>query len=70
MSKTGAWVMDLEEQFWDKCVDFVKNNDTVADATADAVKYNKDDNMYLSIDETDIEEGISEMWAEYWSKYQ
>ena len=69
MSKTGAWVMDLEEQFWYKCVYFVKNNDTVADATADAVKYNKDD-MYLSIDETDIEEGISEMWAEYWSKYQ
>jgi len=61
--------MELEEQFWDKCVEFIKSNDTVSEATADAVQYNKE-SLYLSLDENDIEETVSEMWNEYWSKYQ
>tara|TARA_A200000159_G_scaffold91152_1_gene84704 strand:- start:5044 stop:5253 length:210 start_codon:yes stop_codon:yes gene_type:complete len=69
MSKTGAWVMELEEQFWDKCAEFVKSNETVMEATADAVQYNSE-SLYLNLDENDIEEGISEMWNDYWSKYQ
>ena len=49
MSKTGEWVMELEEQFWDKCAEFIKSNDTVSEATADAVQYNKE-SLYLSLD--------------------
>lgn len=61
--------MELEEQFWDKCAEFVKSNETVMEATADAVQYNSE-SLYLNLDENDIEEGISEMWNDYWSKYQ
>tara|TARA_R100000951_G_scaffold89813_1_gene77929 strand:+ start:74 stop:283 length:210 start_codon:yes stop_codon:yes gene_type:complete len=69
MSKTGAWVLELEEQFWDKCEDFIKSNQDVSQAMADAVQYNKE-HMYLNLEEDVIEEGISEMWNDYWSEYQ
>lgn len=69
MSKTGAWIMDMEEQFWDKCVEFVKSNEDVSQAMADAVQYNKE-HLYLNLEEDVIEEGISEMWNDYWVNYQ
>jgi len=69
MSKTGAWILELEEQFWDKCVDFIKSNEDVSQAMADAVQYNKE-HMYLNLEEDVIEEGISEMWNDYWVNYQ
>ena len=61
--------MELEEQFWDKCEDFIKSNADVSQAMADAVQYNKE-HMYLNLEEDVIEEGISEMWNDYWSEYQ
>lgn len=68
MSKTGAWIMDLEEQFWDKCVDFIKNNEDVSLAQAEAIKYAKDNLSH--IEEDIIEDTVSEMWADYWVNYQ
>ena len=69
MSKTGAWILELEEQFWDKCVDFIKSNEDVSQAMADAVQYNKE-HMHLNLEEDVIEESISEMWNDYWVNYQ
>ena len=60
--------MDLEEQFWDKCVDFIKNNEDVSQAQAEAIKYAKDNLSH--IEEDIIEDTVSEMWADYWVNYQ
>jgi len=67
MSKTGAWIMDLEEQFWDKCVDFIKNNEDVSLAQAEAIEYAKDNLSH--IEEDIIEDTVSEMWNDYWVNY-
>ena len=69
MSKTGAWIMDMEEKFWDKCAEFVKSNEDVTAAMADAVQYNKE-HLYLNMDESEIEDAVSEMWNDYWVNYQ
>mgnify|MGYP001184326899 CR=1 FL=1 len=69
MSKTGAWIMDMEEKFWDKCVEFIKSNEDVTSAVADAVQYNKE-HLYLNMDENEIEDAIHEMWNDYWVNYQ
>ena len=59
--------MDLEEQFWDKCVDFIKNNEDVSLAQAEAIEYAKDNLSH--IEEDIIEDTVSEMWNDYWVNY-
>lgn len=69
MSKTKAWIMDLQEEFEDKVVDIVKESDTVAEAYATAVELNNDQHL-VNWDNSEIECLVDDMWGEYWSKYQ
>ena len=69
MSKTKAWIMDLQEEFEDKVADIVKESDTVAEAYATAVKLNKDQHL-VNWDNMEIECLVDDMWGEYWSAYQ
>ena len=69
MSKTKAWIMDLQEAFEDKVADIVKESDTVAEAYATAVKLNNDQHL-VNWDNTEIECLVDDMWGEYWSAYQ
>ena len=68
MSKTKAWIMDLQEEFEDKVADIVKESEHVADAYADAIKLNKEKN-YVNYSDMEIEELVDEMWSEQWSNY-
>ena len=69
MSKTKAWIMDLQEEFEDKVADIVKESETVAEAYAGAVAYNNDKHL-VNWDNMEIECLVDDMWAEYWSDYQ
>tara|TARA_B100001057_G_scaffold269933_1_gene270093 strand:- start:768 stop:977 length:210 start_codon:yes stop_codon:yes gene_type:complete len=69
MSKTGAWIMELQEQFEDKVADIIKESENVAEAYATAVKLNNE-NHYVSWDNMEIECLVDDMWSEVWSKYQ
>ena len=69
MSKTKAWIMDLQEEFEDKVADIVKESETVAEAYAGAVAYNNDKHL-VNWDNMEIECLVDDMWAEYWSAYQ
>ena len=69
MSKTGAWIMELQEQFEDKVADIIKESETVAEAYASSVKLN-DENHYVNWDNSEIECLVDDMWGDYWSNYQ
>ena len=69
MSKTKAWIMDLQEEFEDKVADIVKESENVAEAYAGAVKLNNDQHL-VNWDNMEIECLVDDMWAEYWSDYQ
>jgi len=61
------YIIDVEENFWDIVSNFVKDADHYSDASEKAVILGK--NMVPFIDTDDIEEGVNEMWNEFWSNY-
>jgi hypothetical protein len=69
MSKTGAWILELQEEFEYKVADIIKESENVAEAYATAVKLN-DDNHYVNWDNSEIECLVDDMWGDYWSNYQ
>ena len=64
----SSWIMDLQEEFEDKVADIVKESEHVADAKADAIKINNENN-YVNYSDDEIEELVDEMWSEQWSNY-
>tara|TARA_B100000886_G_scaffold274449_1_gene198387 strand:- start:1184 stop:1390 length:207 start_codon:yes stop_codon:yes gene_type:complete len=64
----SSWIMDLQEEFEDKVADIVKESEHVADAKADAIKVNNENN-YVNYSDDEIEELVDEMWSEQWSNY-
>lgn len=69
MSATKSWLMDTEEKCWDKVVDIIKESEHVTEAMNKSAAVFAQERLigYLSVEE--IEEGVSEMWNEYWSAY-
>ena len=67
MGKVKAWIMDLEEQFIDKCEEIAKQSDSYEEYCQRAVL---NDNMVVHLDEYEIADIISDVWSETWSKYQ
>ena len=65
----SSWIMDLEEQFEDKVVDIIKESEHISEAYAGAIELNKKHHL-VNWSDDEIEEAVSEMWNEYWSKYQ
>ena len=64
MGAMKSMIMDAEEQCWDKVADVVKESEHVSEAMnrASAVFAQAGLIGYLSV--SDIDEGVSEMWAE------
>ena len=68
MSKTGQWVLELQEEFEDKVADIVKESEHVAEAYASAVKLNNEQH-HVNWENEEIEYLVDELWSEYWSNY-
>ena len=65
----SSWVLDLEEQFWDKCEDIIKESETIQEAVGNCIKY-ANDNWINTHTEDEIESAVDAMWDEIWSNYQ
>ena len=61
----SSWIMDLEEEFEDKVVDIIKESEDISEAYARAIELNK---HLVNWSDDEIEEAVSEIWNEYWSK--
>jgi len=65
MSKTGNWVLELEEEFYDKCCHIVSDCEHMEEfvskmsAHYDLVKHFSDD---------DITEIVNSVWNDYWEE--
>ena len=68
MSKTGQWVLGLQEEFEDKVADIVKESEHVAEAYASAVKLNNEQHL-VNWENEEIEYLVDELWSEQWSNY-
>ena len=66
MGKVKAWIMDLEEQFIDKCEKIAKESDQYMEYCALAVQY---DDMVKHLDEQEVADLIEFVWSETHSKY-
>ena len=63
----SSYIMDIEEQFWDKVAVFIKEAEHPTEAMSKAVALGKTEVPFLGV--ADIEDGVGEMWNEYWSQY-
>ena len=61
------YVIECEEKFFDSCAVFVKESEHVTEAMSKAVALGKTEVPFMDVE--DIEEGVAEMWNEYWSTY-
>jgi hypothetical protein len=69
MSKTGQWIMDLEEKLWDDVGEQIRECATESEAQIYALKLANERGMLEYIDADAIEEAVSEMWNEFWDKF-
>ena len=69
MGAVKAWLMDEEEKIWDRVADAVKESEDISEAQSKAIDLFKENNLLGYIEEDMIEEGVSEMWNEFWSQY-
>ena len=63
----SSYVMDIEENFWGIVAEFIKQAEHPSEAMDKAVKLAK--NMAPFLETADVEEGVGEMWNEYWAQY-
>lgn len=63
----SSYIMDIEENFWGIVTDFVKEAEHISEASEKAVILAK--NMAPFLEVSEVEEGVGEMWNEYWSSY-
>jgi hypothetical protein len=66
MSKTGQWIMDLEEESWDKIALNLKNCDNEQEAIIEGLKVFEASGLLGNyIEATDIEDAVGEMWNDH-----
>ena len=64
----SGYVMDIEEAFWGTVSKIIKECEHVNEAMTRAVDLGKPMVPFMST--SDIEDGVSEMWNDFWSEYQ
>lgn len=69
MGAVKAMLMDEEEKVWDKVADVISESEDISEAQSKAIELFKEHNLLGYVDEDMIEEGVSEMWNEFWSQY-
>ena len=70
MSKTGQWIMDLEEKLWDDVSEEIKECATESEAQIYALKLADERGLlgnYIEVEQ--LEEAGNEMWQEFWAKF-
>ena len=67
MGAVKSMVMDLEEKCWDNVADVISECEHVSEAMSKAVEIFKAEDLIGYMDVDTIEEGVGEMWNEYWS---
>ena len=63
------YIMDVEEACWDRVPDSIGECEHVSEAKKMAMDIFLAERMLGVVDIESIEEGVDEMWNEYWSKY-
>ena len=61
------YILDCEENFWDKVVDIIKESDTIVEATTKAMELWKKEVPHL--DEDDVFGQVEDYWNDFWSNY-
>jgi len=69
MGAVKAMLMDEEEKVWDLVADVISESEDISEAQSKAKELFDSHHLLGYIDEDMIEEGVSEMWNEYWSQY-
>ena len=69
MGAVKNMVMDLEEKCWDEVADVLSECEDISEAMAKAIDIFKKEDLIGYLDTDAIEEGVSEMWNEFWSSY-
>ena len=69
MGAVKAMCMDIEEKCWDKVADVIGESEHVSEAYGKAKEIFEAEDMLGYVDEDMIQEGVDEMWYEFWSKY-
>ena len=62
MSNTKNWVMDLEEKFWDKSIDIIKQSEVVQQAVSDVELLRAE--LVDWMDVAEVQEQVEEYWTE------
>ncbi len=65
----SGYIMDVEEACWDRVADSIGECEHVSEAKKMAMDIFLAERMLGVVDIESIEEGVDEMWNEYWSKY-
>ena len=69
MGAVKAMLMDEEEKVWDMIADVIEESEDISEAQSKAIELFDSHHLLGYVDEDMIEEGVSEMWNEFWSKY-
>ena len=67
MSGTKAWIMDIEEKFWDTVYKKITESEHISEAMNFAVELGKIEVLFIDVEI--IEDIVFEGWSEIWSKY-
>ena len=69
MGAVKSMVMDIEEACWDRVADSIGECEHVGEAKKKAMDIFLAEDMLCVVDIETIEDGVDEMWNEFWSKY-
>tara|TARA_B100000131_G_scaffold153590_1_gene148962 strand:- start:1179 stop:1388 length:210 start_codon:yes stop_codon:yes gene_type:complete len=62
----SSWILDQEEEFWDKVDEFVLEAESYQEAVGNSIKFAKDKWLVPHLDENQIEDGVYVSWQEAW----
>jgi hypothetical protein len=69
MGAVKNMMIDLEEKCWDEAASIIGECEYISEAMIEAVNIFKREGLIGYLDTDTIEEGVSEMWNDYWSDY-
>ena len=64
----SSYVLDGEEEFWNKVDEIVRDSDAIEEANARAIKFAKDNWLVPHLSEDQIKDGVWEAIDEQWIK--
>tara|TARA_R100001594_G_scaffold6145_1_gene17952 strand:+ start:205 stop:411 length:207 start_codon:yes stop_codon:yes gene_type:complete len=65
MSKTGNWVLELEEEFYDKCADTILDCEHIEEFRKRMTQYH---DLIKHFSDDDIDEIVDSTWNDYWEE--